>query len=261
MLFSLSKPPLDTSHDASPCLDPIFSACDWWQVWFLISAGDVPVMRIISQFAACGIAPYSFFHETHQVKKTVAMNATPTHHSQAICSLFKHVLCFKFHHSCTNTQAQTVLPVLTNLHPVWRWLTGVFNYADCTSSMCNTSPRLRVLLTSCQSWRWVRFCIQRHVNDIKVNIQPLWFPWRDYFQCHLEAELSHKFTFLHQRFPHARTMLFGALSPTGLNCSCKLKLFFMNGLFLSPKKIHSVAEWNLPVRQDFMRLWKQERAQ
>lgn len=49
-------------------------------------------------------------------------------------------------------------------------------------------------------------------------------------------------------------MLFGELFPTGSNCRCKLKLFFMNGLFLSPKKIHSEAEWNLPVQRDFMRL-------
>lgn len=100
----------------------------------------------------------------------MAVNAPHTH---TPLSLFKGVLCFKFHHSCTNTHAQTVLPVLTNLRPVWRWLAGVFNYADCTSSMYNTSPRLWVLLTSCQSWRWVRLWIQRHVNYIKVNIQPL----------------------------------------------------------------------------------------
>lgn len=77
-----------------------------------------------------------FFHEIYQVEKTVAMTVGRSHTTQTICSLFKHPLCFKFHHSCNNTHAQTVLVVLTNL-PVWRWLTGVFNYADCTSSMWN----------------------------------------------------------------------------------------------------------------------------
>lgn len=63
---------------------------------------------------------------------------------------------------------------------------------------CGTSTL--VLLTSCQSWRWVRRCIQWRVNYIKVNIQPLGspvvsVPRRDYFQCYFQAELPHKLTF------------------------------------------------------------------
>lgn len=172
-------------------LDPIFSVCNWWHVWFLISAGDVPLMRVSPPLADRSMwnRLRVLFFDTH----------TPLT-SQTICSLFKQVLCFKFHHSCTNTHAQAVVPVLTNLHPVWRWVTGGFNDAGCTSSMCDTSPRLRVLLTSCQSWRWVRLCIQQHVHYMKVNIQPLScpvvsVPWWDYFHCHFQAELTHKFTF------------------------------------------------------------------
>lgn len=70
-----------------------------------------------------------------------------------------------------------------------------------------------------------------------------------YSQCHFQ-----KFTFPASPFSWNDDFL-GELSPAGLNCNCKLKLFFMSSLLLPPhthkKKIHSEAEWNLPVRQDF----------
>lgn len=47
--------------------------------------------------------------------------------------------------------------------------------------------------------------------------------------------------FRHRRFP--RMIFFGELFPAGLNCDCKLKLFFMRHLLLppTPKKSHSEA--------------------
>lgn len=39
--------------------------------------------------------------------------------------------------------------------------------------------------------------------------------------------------FLHRRFP-GTMIFFGELSPAGLNCNCKLKLFFMSSLLLPP---------------------------
>lgn len=266
----MSKRPLDTSHQDVIYITPFLQTCKG----MVIALIHLFCVRLVAGlvFDLCRWGPtqadqstcsrsqrVGSIHVLFKMRHIKSERLWPWTHQHTPLRLFKGVLCFKFHHSCTNTHAQTVLPVLTNLHPVWRWLTGVFNYADCTSSMYNTSPRLWVLLTSCQSWRWVRLWMQWHVNYIKVNIQPLccFSALTGLFPVSLSGWTLTSSLFLHQHFPSARTMIFGELSPTGLNCSWKLKLFFMNGLFLSPKKIHSEAEWNLPVQQDFMRLWMQ----